>query len=209
MLDAAADELRDHFRELGFRRVTVGWHRVPAGAGQVDAQFEIVRGTSVVIDAIDIHGNVHAPRAALNAVLKSVVTAGTPWRDDQVTDAKLRLLIWYVDHGYVKADADVAEPTGAHSKLVFTITEGNQYRLGKIDIVGVPDTDRERYLTLVGLHPGEVASRAAIMDAGRRLRDAAHPSNLWTNTTLDDAKHTFDVTFQLAGAGTTSDGEVR
>jgi len=198
LLDTLTNALRDSYFERGCRNARAAWTLAPAGAGQVDATVELDPGQPFVIDAIELKGNAHADRAALLKALDSNVTAGGPWRDDHVERAKLLVLAYYFDHGFVRANVETAEPTGPHGKLVFDITEGSQYRIGAITFPGVPTADAKRYLDLAGLRPRDVFSRTAVIDASIRVRDAAHATNATPTTTVDDAHHVIDVGIELA-----------
>ncbi len=197
LLDTLTNGLRDSYFDRGYRNAHAKWTLAAVAAGQVDATVELDPGQPFVVDAIELKGNVQAPRAALLKALDSNVTAGGPWRDDHVDRAKVLLMAYYFDHGFVKVDVDVEDPTGPHGKLVFDITEGSQYRLGAITFPGASEADAKRYLELVGLHPRDVFSRTAIIDGAIRVRDAAHAVNATPSTIVDEAHHLIDVQIEL------------
>ena len=197
LLRTLTGQLRDRYLTRGYRSAIASWSSSPAGPGSVDVMIDITLGSAVTIAAVTFAGNAHASRADLTKALDGTIAGATPWLDDRIERAKLLVVAYYYDHGYLKVSVKVAPPTGDHANATFAIVEGAQYRIGKLAVTGVSPGDAKRYLDMLGLHKGDIFSRAAVMAGGDRIRDASKASTINPLTNLDEAKHLIDLTFEI------------
>ncbi len=202
LLDAVARQLRDQYLGRGFVDATVDWKQTPAGKGQVDITIEVTPGKASTVASLDFKGNVHAKRDDLLKALNSDLVTGTPWDLDRVERASLLVASYYYDHGYVNVTVDAPKPVGGPSPAVFTISEGDQYRVGKLEVSGVSPADAKKYLPLVGLKSKDIFSRSAIVAGVQKIADAVHAAgmtnaNVLPVTKVDTAKKTIDLTLEI------------
>ena len=85
---------------------------------------------------------------------------------------------------------------------MFTISEGDQFRVGKLDVTGVSAADAKKYLALVGVKSKDIFSRSAIVAGVQKITEAVHANGMTTAnvlplTKLDTAKKTIDLTLEV------------
>jgi outer membrane protein insertion porin family len=202
MIDAIADQMRERYLERGFVDVAVDWRTKPAAGGQVDVTIEIVPGKAVIVDAVEFRGNTHVGKAELTKVLVGELTAGSPWLDDKVTRARLLLTSYYYDHGFINVSIDDPKPAGEHTTLVFPIREGDQYKIGKVELKGLLVADAKKYLPLLGTKRGDVFNRSTIASGLVKIQEAAKAAGqgdvvVTPLTNIDPAKKLVDLTLDV------------
>ena len=196
-LDSFAASMRDGYIEQGYVDATVSWTSTPPVGDQVDIVFEVAPGSASIIERRDYHGNAHAPAKELDAAIGSTIVPGNPWRAEDVERATLLISAYYYDHGYVNVRVANPVPPGGRAPIVFDITEGDQFKIGALAVTGVDAAAMKRYLALVGTKKGDVFSRAVIVDAVQKIRDASKLDVL-PLTKVDATKKTIDLTFELS-----------
>jgi outer membrane protein assembly factor BamA len=193
VLDTAARGLRDAFTDDGCPEAAARWSTRPAGS-QVDVALVVTPGTKVVIERVELAGNAHAKTTEL---LKRMDLRPGPWNQDHVDRATLQITAYYYDHGYVNVTVDTPAPSATPK---FTIKEGDQFKIGKLSIKDATPADEKKWLAVVGLKKGDVFDRSA-MDAGiQKLYGATSAVNINPATTVDPAKKTIDISFELGYA---------
>jgi outer membrane protein insertion porin family len=97
---------------------------------------------------------------------------GQPVVEARISSAAQAISAYYWDKGY--ANVIVVEPkiTAGKIALAFKITEGPQFKIGAVDITGIPAADKTTYLKLFGVKQGDVFSRTAITTGRDKLADA-------------------------------------
>jgi outer membrane protein assembly factor BamA len=197
LVAALADELRTQYLDKGFTAVVVTWKQVPAGAGQADITVEVTPGAASKISAVEFKGNSHAKKAELAKAIGDTVAAGAAWNTDKVDRATLVITAYYYDHGFVNVAVTAPKPPGATAPLVFTIVEGDQFRLGKVEVTKVSADDAKKYLKLAGLKKGDVFSRTAVSTGITKIQDASKQV-VTPITKVDTKKKTIDLALELS-----------
>lgn len=174
LLDSIAGMLRDRYLVAGHVDAAVEWHATPAGAGLVDVAIEITPGNAVTIDRVEFTGTTHAKREDLIRALDGELAPGTPWVSDHVERARLILTSYYYDHGFIDVLVSTPTPTGERVAVVFPIKEGNQYRIGKLEVTGVDPKTAKSYQALAGVKSGDVFDRSKLAAGLDKIREAAH-----------------------------------
>ena len=203
LLDAVGRQLRDQYLERGFVDVSVDWKQTAAGKGQVDIAIEITPGKASTIASVEFKGNSHAKRDDLVKAINNDLVTGTPWNSDRVDRATLLLTSYYYDHGYVNVAVEGPKPAGGPSPAVFSITEGDQFKVGMLDVTGVSAADAKKYLALIGVKTKDVFSRSAIVAGVQKITEAVHAAGMPTGnvlplTKVDTAKKTIDLTLEIS-----------
>lgn len=199
LLDSIADDLRSRYRRRGFRDAVAGWRTTKlGGGGEVDVAIEVDTGKLTTIDGAQFRGASHAKQADLVAALGSELAPNTPWLDDRVERLAQLVTDWYLDRGFVNVKVKVAPPAGEHGPIVFTIDEGDLFKLGKLDFAGVPAKEAKRLVGRLGIKRGDAFSRAKIADAMKKLGTELHGAAVTPITNVDTAKKTIDIRFEIS-----------
>jgi outer membrane protein insertion porin family len=196
LLAKVVAELRAEYLAKGYTDVQVAWKDTDVGTNQVDVSIEITPGKATTITTVEFKGNAHAKKTDLIKAIEGTLVASSPWNTDLVDRASLLLSAYYYDHGFINVAVDPPKPSGGASPATFAITEGDQFRVGKIDVKGVPDADAKKYLAMVTVKKGDVFSRKLMQDGIIKIQSAAQ-TQVEPVTNIDAKKKTIDVTLDL------------
>jgi len=196
LLAAVVAQLREQYLAKGFTDVAVTWNQADAGTNQVDVAIAIAPGKATTITTIEFKGNAHAKKADLLKALDGTLAASSPWSTDHVDRATLLLSSYYYDHGYINVAIDAPKPSGNAAPATFAITEGDQFRIGKISVSGVPEADAKKYLALVTARKGDVFSRSAVQQGIIKIQEAVQ-AQVEPITNIDPKKKTIDLELKV------------
>ncbi len=165
-----AQTLRDRYVSNGYFDADATWKTKPIDGG-VEVTIELVPGPISAIDAITFTGST-LPKKELDAAVAKWLVVGQPVVEHRITSASQGISAYYWDKGY--ANVRVVDPTVTAGRitLAFKIIEGPVFKMGKIEITGVPAADRPAYLKLFGVKPGDLFSRTAIATGRDKLSNA-------------------------------------
>ena len=192
LLAAVVAQLRDQYLAKGYTDVKVAWTDTDAGKGQVDVAISVTPGKATTITTIEFKGNAHAKKAELLKALSGTLTPSSPWNTDLVDRAVLALTAFYYDHGYINVAVASPKPTGTASPATFAITEGDQFRIGKIEVTGVSADDAKKYLAMVTAKKGDVFNRTVMQQGIVKIQDAAQ-TQVEPITSVDAKTKTIDL----------------
>jgi outer membrane protein assembly factor BamA len=193
LLDSVTRALRDQYLANGYTSATARWTTRPAG-NQVDVTIAVTPGTATVIQKVEFTGNAHAKTAELEKTIALDVAPGMPWNDQRVARASLLISGYYFDRGYVNVQVTTPQPAAT---AAFAITEGDQFRVGKLSIKDAKPADEAKLLKLLGVKKGDIFSRSAMTLGMQKLQDATKSTNITPITNIDAAKKTIDVVFDI------------
>jgi outer membrane protein insertion porin family len=196
LLAAVVAQLREQYLAKGFTDVAVTWTQADAGTNQVDVAIAIMPGKATMITAIEFKGNAHAKKAELLKALDGTLAASSPWSTDHVDRATLLLSSYYYDHGYINVAIEAPKPSGGAAPATFAITEGDQFRIGKVSVTGVPDADAKKYLAMVTAKKGDVFSRSAVQQGIIKIQEAVQ-AQVEPITNIDPKKKTIDLELKV------------
>ncbi len=159
------EEAKKLYEKKGYLDATITDTTEPVGEHEVVLTYKIDEGKVVRITKLVFEG----ARAFSASQLRSVMQTKEEWflsfvtgagnLDNEVLKADIeRLTAFYYDHGYI--DVKIDEPVVQRDKSGLTVTmkidEGQQYKVGSVDLGGDllpdPETARKR----LSLAPGEV-----------------------------------------------------
>jgi len=138
---------------------------------RVAIDINISEGISATIKSINITGNQSFDDDELLKVFQLEPTDAGWFADDEYSSSKLTadlesLKSYYMDRGYIQFGVDSQQVTISPDRKDISITvnlrEGDQYRLGKIDITGEMVVDEVELRALVTLREGDIFSRKQI-----------------------------------------------
>jgi outer membrane protein assembly factor BamA len=201
LLDQLGSQLQELYLSKGFTEASVDWKQTVVAKGAVDVAVEVTPGKASIVTAIDFKGNAHVKKADLLKAIGDSLAPNTPWNTDVITRGSLLVTNYYYNHGYVNVAVEEPQPPGQPSPVVYTISEGDQYRVGKLELTGASPADTKKYIALLGVKQGEVFNRTAITDGMAKLNEAlktsAPDSIVVPNTKVDDKKKVIDINFEI------------
>jgi outer membrane protein assembly factor BamA len=198
--------LRDLYHERGYLRVEFGEPRgalgadAPCGAGGVAVTLPVREGIAYNWGGAEWSGNAALAPAELDAALG--MKPGELANGKKIEKALAAVSRAYGRKGYLavglKPSPDFADAARSVTYR-FEVREGQQYHMGALNIVGLPDADAERIRAKWKLQPGDVYDAGYIQEfvqgAMRELvKPGAKPLRLGTVVNPNQAKLTADVT---------------
>lgn len=195
LLDAVVGQLRAQYLAKGFTEVHATWKQTPSGK-QTDVAIEVTPGAASTVTTIELAGNAHAKKAELFKAIGTNLVERSPWNAEAVDHATLALTAYYYDHGFLEIAIAPPKPTGAASPAVFLITEGGQYRIGKLSVTNAAPADATKYLGFIGAKPGEVFNRSKLQAGILKIQEAVK-AQVEPVTKLDPKKKTIEIEIQL------------
>ncbi|MBF0635033.1 MAG: outer membrane protein assembly factor BamA, partial [Nitrospinae bacterium] len=164
------DRIKQVYRNKGFYFSDVHTVVRKLKDNQVDVEFNIDEGHKITVGSLRFRGANAFPERTLKGQIEteeapwysSVSESGSYKRDALKTDL-LKLEAFYHDNGYIKVkvfDPEV-EVDKETRKIYVTIpiSEGDQYRVGKVEIVGDEVYDSEALMEKIKLKAGDVFNR--------------------------------------------------
>jgi len=171
------------YQAKGYYQAKVTYVLEPQGEGSVGVNFDVVEGKKLKLREVEFRGNKALSSHELHAAMQTKVWTITSWVTQMWDNSGLyaeplfyqdldKIQRLYMDRGYIRVQ--VGEPqvevTDDGIKVAVDITEGAQYRVGTIDVLGDETMDRDQLLGLIEQQPGEVFSRSKLTGDVDRLR---------------------------------------
>lgn len=145
-LTASAFGVDSLYRRQGYYSAQVSTRIEPADSGAVRVHFEVREGNRVAIAQVQVEGNSEFTDAELVGAMASKPEGFWWFRSGRFDDDRLeedireRLPQWYGNHGFVDFqvtdDSLIPDPENGKAVLHLTVEEGEQYRVGTVEIVG-------------------------------------------------------------------------
>ncbi len=167
------DKLRELFVQRGYYMAEVTHELRRQPQGEVDVWFRIRENSKVEVRRVNFVGNQGASDEDLRGVmltqqgdLLSFVTSSGTYREDVFQRDLLLLQGFYHDRGYI--NVKVGEPKLELSPdkrslyITIAVEEGQQYRLGNIDVKGDLIEDRQFYLDRLTARTGEIFNKSKL-----------------------------------------------
>ncbi|MEO8840622.1 MAG: POTRA domain-containing protein [Kofleriaceae bacterium] len=190
VLDAVVAQLREQYLAKGFTAVAATWKQTDTAGHQVDVAIEVTPGKASTVTSVAMKGNKKLKQADLVKVV--AIEPNSPFSTDAMDRAVVALTTYYYDHGFINIAVTAPSPTGGPSVATFVITEGDQFRVGKLEVTGVPPEDAKKYLAMIAIKKGDVFSRSAIQTGIEKIQ-AAVAKEVDPITHLDIVKKTVDL----------------
>jgi outer membrane protein insertion porin family len=206
------DEAKKLYEKKGYLDAKITYATKPVANDQVVLTYTVDEGKVVRITDLVFEG----ARAFKPSELRKVMQTKEAWifsfltgsgnLDNEVLKTDIeRLTAFYYDHGYidVKIDEPVVEREKAGLKVTIKIDEGQQYKVGKVEIGGdlLPDMTKAR--EKLSLAPGEVFRTSKLRDDISALTEIYGDEgyafvNVTPDTAVDQADKTVDVTYKVS-----------
>lgn len=167
------EKVRKLYNDQGYVNAQIDHSVIVESSNQAVVTVDIVEGRRLLIQKISFEGNKTFPDGALKGLMATqeewlfsfLTNRGVLDRDILTNDIQ-NLGIHYSDHGYI--DSKIGEPVILRERdgleIVIRIEEGQQYRVGKVEIGGELIQDGQQMLKQVKLTSGQIFR-------GSRLRE--------------------------------------
>ncbi|MGH7823918.1 MAG: outer membrane protein assembly factor BamA [Candidatus Binatia bacterium] len=167
------EKVRKLYNDQGYVNAKIDHAVSVESNNQAVVVVDIIEGTRRLIKKISFEGNKTFPESELKGLMAtkeewlfSFITNRGVLDRDILTNDITNLGIHYADHGYI--DSKIGEPVVLKGRdgleIVIRIDEGQQYRVGKVEIGGELIQDGRQMLKQVKLTSGQIFR-------GSRLRD--------------------------------------
>jgi outer membrane protein insertion porin family len=206
------EEAKKLYEKKGYLDASIEYKTEPEGDNEVILTYVIDERQVVRIKSLVLEG----ARAFSQSQLKRVMQTQEKWflsfvtgagnLDNEVLKTDIeRLTAFYYDNGYI--DVKIAEPVIQREEdgLVVTvkIDEGEQFKVGTVDIGGDEIPDMERARAALSLAPGEVFRTSKLRDDINALTEVYGDEgyafvNVTPDTKIDQEAKTVDVTYRVS-----------
>ncbi|MDQ6992103.1 MAG: outer membrane protein assembly factor BamA [Mariprofundus sp.] len=232
------NKLRKGYLKDGFYQNSVSFISTPAKDGRVDVLIKIHEGEVTRISRIHFIGNHAYSTSQLRDIVASRQTdlVNTIMKRDVFNKKKfgadIQLLQqYYMNHGFLDMKVDSEQLTLSADKstfaLTFSIHEGIQYRIDKLDITGDITPDKATLLALLAVETGDIYAmklmRASIEAITSRVGDEGYAfasvtpllkrdidaHNVSINFDIDKGKKVYVERIEITGNEKTEDIVVR
>ncbi|RCS50606.1 hypothetical protein DTL42_10900 [Bremerella cremea] len=174
-LEQDIDALTSYYRSLGFFKAQVNRILEYSANGKwADVTFVIDEGPRYEVRNISFIGQTRFTKEQLASLLK--MNPGEYFDQKKMTADRSAISDLYGSQGYIHADIQ-AEPRFLEEPgtldLVYDIREGDQYRVGNINIEiagDLPHTKQAVILNRLSLQPGDIIDITKIRDDERRIK---------------------------------------
>jgi outer membrane protein insertion porin family len=226
-VDDDVGAVRRFYEEKGFFDSRVGRKLVwSPDMRELQIDFLVEEGVRYTVDRISFRGNSAVAEAQLRRNLK--LREGMPFDNDLVQRDIRQIVREYSPFGYIyqpqSTDPDYlniqARPVYGTQpgkvELVYDISEGKPFRLGRIIVKGNEKTQDKVVLREMRVAPGQLYNSGAIQDAQERLRGTPFFTNV-NITPVGEDPNVRDVLVEVAegktasfnvGAGVNSNGGI-
>jgi outer membrane protein insertion porin family len=167
------DKVRKLYNEQGYVNAKVDYALSVEGNNQAVLVVDIVEGTRLLIKRVSFEGNQTFPDGELRGLMATkeewifsfITNRGVLDRDILTNDMAI-LSNHYYDHGYI--DHKIDEPIILRDRdgleVVIRIDEGQQYRVGRVEIGGELIQDGKQMLKQVKLTSGQIFRSSRLRD---------------------------------------------
>ncbi|HRP07754.1 MAG TPA: outer membrane protein assembly factor BamA, partial [Gemmatimonadales bacterium] len=162
---ASAFAIDSMYRKSGYYGVRVRTTTEPADSGAVRVIFDVDEGNRVSISQVIVEGNERFPDEEVVSAIASQPEGFwwfSPGKYDEARldqDIRDRMPGWYGERGYidfqVTGDSLIPDPDNGKATLVLSVEEGEQYRIGSVEVVGNGRYSTEELSALIPFIPPE------------------------------------------------------
>jgi outer membrane protein insertion porin family len=206
------DEAKKLYEKKGYLDASITYETKPVGESEVDLTYKVDEGKVVRISDLIFEGDRAFKPSELRKVMQTkeswlfsfLTGAGNLDNDVLKTDIE-RLTAFYYDHGYidVKIDEPVVEREKDGLKVTIKIDEGEQYKVGKVDITGDTLPDMTAARAKLSLEPGEVFRTSKLRDDISALTEVYGDEgyafvNVTPDTSVNPTDKTVDVSYKVS-----------
>jgi outer membrane protein insertion porin family len=234
VLEADRQKILEYYTSRGYTDTDVRYTREEA-AGQTRVVFAVSEGAKTVVRAVRFEGNNAFKRSALAKVVKTkpksifnLFTKTGQLNPDQLTEDVAALREYYQNKGYIDVDVRAPRIERFDSKVdvIFPITEGAEYRVGKVSYGAPKVFTEDEIVRATKLRPGSVYSPAALRADIKSMQDLygsrgyvdfqaganttpAGPQQVGVNYTVEEGAQSYAEHINISGNVRTKDKVIR
>jgi len=182
MLDQAQFELKQQYLTKGKYGVEITATTTPLPRNRVGVNFDVFEGDIAKIREIRIIGNNAFSESTLLDQMQLTTPGYLTWytQTDRYSREKLQADVeaiqsFYLDRGYLEFRAETPQVTISPDResiyITITIFEGEQYKVGKVDLAGTLMGLNEEIESLIKIKSGETFSGAKVNETSQAIRD--------------------------------------
>jgi outer membrane protein insertion porin family len=207
------EKIRELYLQRGFYMAEVDYELHRDSPGQVDVYFRVHENSKVEIRRVNFTGNRNVSDAELRGVIMtqpgdlfSALTSSGTYREDVFQRDIMLVQSYYFDRGYVNVKVGdprmELSPDRRSMYITLAIEEGQQYRIGQLDVKGELIESRETYLNKLQAKPGDVFNRTQVAQDVQNIADLYKDKgyayvNSTPETRVDDKARIVDLTFDI------------
>ena len=171
------------YQAKGYYLAKVSYVLEPMGEGAVGVNFDVVEGKKLRLTEIDFRGNEALSDGRLEKVMQTKTWGVTSYVSQLWDNSGLyaepifyqdldKIQRLYMDEGYIRVSIGQPQVDVSEEGIVVRVdvSEGPQFMVGTVDILGDETMDRGQLFGLVELEPGDVFSRSTLSSDVDRLR---------------------------------------
>jgi outer membrane protein insertion porin family len=171
-VDEDIDNIKSFYQTMGFLETEASWELKTSGdnVNKVDLIIKISEGDRTFIDIISFTGNEHFTDNALLTKLDFKV--GKPFDALKTVSSEKAVLSYYLEKGYANAQVTESHIINFDKNSVtinYRISEGNQFKFGKVIIKNIPKTKRSIVMRNLSFKEGDPYSYKLIETSQENL----------------------------------------
>jgi len=180
LLEKLEQELQQLYYSLGKYEVRLDATATELDADRIQIDINISEGAAAKIRSINFIGNHAFSDAELLKQFKLESTDSGWFASDKYSSVRLsgdleNLKSYYLDHGYIQFNIDSKQVTITPDKsdinIAVNLTEGDQFRVSKINLTGDLIVPESELTALISLREGDVFSRKKITASIKHMAD--------------------------------------
>jgi outer membrane protein insertion porin family len=207
------EKIRELYLQRGFYMADVDYELHRDSPGEVDVYFRCHENSKVEIRRVNFTGNQHVTDDELRSVmltqpgdLFSALTSSGTYREDVFQRDIMLIQGYYFDRGYINVKVGdprmELSPDRRSMYITVAIEEGQQYRIGNLDVKGELLDSREAYLKRLQARPGDIFNRTQVAQDVQNIADLYKDKgfayvNSTPETRVDDKQRLVDLSFDI------------
>ena len=207
------EKIRELYLQRGYYMADVDYELRRNTPGEVDVYFHVHENSKVEVRRVNFTGNQHVTDQELREVmltqagdLFSALTSSGTYREDVFQRDLTLIQGYYFDRGFISVK--VAEPRlelSADKRSLYisiAIDEGEQYRIGSIEMKGDLLEKSEVLLSRLQVKPGEIFNRSKVAQDVQAIADYYKDKgyayvNSTPETTVNEKQRTVSLFFDI------------
>jgi len=182
-LDEDLDAILDYYRDKGYLRVKCpGIRREPVGDGRVDLVIPIEEGAKYTVANVGFGKMTVFKSEELYPSL--TLNGGAPYSASKMRADITMIRNYYGSRGYADATVtpDIRNAGPNQVNIIYRITEGSRFRVGKVNISGNTKTQDRVIRREVPLKPGDYFNSVELDTTRARLKNLNYFSDVQVTT---------------------------
>jgi outer membrane protein insertion porin family len=178
-LDTDLDAVLDYYRSKGYLRASSpGMRRDPVKDGRVDLIIPIVEGEKYTVEGVGFGKmTVFKPEELYPSL---TLTGNSAYSSKKMRDDITMIRRFYGSRGYadVSVNPDIRDAGPSRVNIIYRITEGSRYRVGRVNIAGNTKTKDKVIRREIPLKPGDMFNSVELDTTKSRLEGLQYFSDV-------------------------------